>query len=361
MCREPEGGEEGKGLCESVAYSHCPAEKKSGFQKGTTKSAMTSEMKERGSWETHGRDTCSCKGSEKGKEQSVIHHLFYYNSQMTSKEGTGNRHHTKQEMVPCTACSQNHRPLCKTMSWKPKSYSSWKGGWTSSRDTNPQHMQKSHPSHESSKLNSSQAFANIHDHIRASGLTWPWVQTGTARYSYLLTGLWRGPGHADLELSTVQPSTHLSPHRRARHTFTPGIHQKALDHHRCPMSHSQCHGMCLPGAASQEGIRRASKTERAQIQSEALSALNSRLHRSSVPDERLNSETKQVSLFRKRHGNSDQKKGCLRSSIEELQVKFVFSLVILVHTCTWLFLSLKKYLLHCLVKVVMKQSAVILN
>lgn len=49
MCKEPEGGKEGKGLCEGVAYSHCPAEKKSGLQKGITKSARTSQLKERGS------------------------------------------------------------------------------------------------------------------------------------------------------------------------------------------------------------------------------------------------------------------------------------------------------------------------
>lgn len=74
----------------------------------------------------------------------------------------------------------------------------------------------------SSKLNSSQASADIHNHLCAPGLKWPWVQTTAASHSYLLTGLWHGPGPARLQAryrpasSNPQSSPQCTPHLHTR-------------------------------------------------------------------------------------------------------------------------------------------------
>lgn len=139
---------------------------------------------------------------------------------------------------------------------------------------------------------------------------------------------------ADLRLGTVQPAPLFSPHRNAPHTFTPGIHQKAPGHRRLPMPlpvpQDVFTGSSLLGS-SQAGE---SKTERAQIPLELLSLLKGRLHKSSVSDERLNSEMKQKSHCLEKGMGTVTKNECLSSSIKQLQVKFIFSLVILFYTCT---------------------------
>lgn len=213
----------------------------------------------------------------------------------------------------------------------------------------------------SSKLNSSHTCADIHKHIHAPGLNWPWVQSVQPDTLTCSPGFGMALDQADLRLGTIQPAPLLSPHRKAPCTFTPRIHLKAPGHCRLPIlllvPRDVLTRSSLPGS-SRAGE---SKTERVQIPSDLLSPLKGRLHKSSVSDERLNSETKQKSCCLEKGTGTVTENGCLSSSIKQMQVKFVFSLVVLFYTCTWVFLSLKKCLLCCLVEVVRKQSAVILN
>lgn len=86
----------------------------------------------------------------------------------------------------------------------------------------------------------------------------------------------------------------------------------------------------LPGS----GGAGESKTERAQIPSALLSLLKGRLHKSSASDKRPNVEMKLKSCCLDIGMGTVTKKGCLTSSIKQLQVKLVFRLVIFFYTCT---------------------------
>lgn len=135
---------------------------------------------------------------------------------------------------------------------------------------------------------------------------------------------------ADLRIGTVQPAPLLSPQCSTPHIFTPGIHQKALWHCRLPMSPPAPRDVFTRSSLPGSGQAGESNTERAQIPSALLSLLKGRLHRSSVSGKRPNSEMKQKSCCLERGMGTVTKKGCLSSSIKQLQVK----LVVLFYTCS---------------------------
>lgn len=105
-----------------------------------------------------------------------------------------------------------------------------------------------------SKLNSSWASADLHEHTHAPRLKQPWIQTSAVSHCYLLTRLQHGPG---LDRPQAVPSRQLllSPHRNIPHSLRHGFTKRHQGTAGFPCHYSQHYKICLLWAASQEAVR----------------------------------------------------------------------------------------------------------
>lgn len=212
------------------------------------------------------------------------------------KRKYGTRHHTNQEMVPHTVCRQNHRLLCKAMSWKPTSNRSSKGGWTRSRDTNIQLYRK----HILLTNLQNGLFPGIcwrpMTHIHAPVLNW----------LYLLNGPWHGPGPGRSQACYCSIQLHSSSFIEMHPTPSP---QEFITRHQDTTGfpcYSQHHGRCLPGAAFQEATRE-KNWKGTDTVTMALAAQRQTLQEFSAWWEAQFRNEAEEPLLRKSHENSDKK------------------------------------------------------